>query len=253
MPNELALQPVLNVFACRTSLFGLGDDLGDFIIRELPKAKVKERSILCVTSKIMSLAERAVISRSEISKAELVRKEADIFVSENDYGTGLTIKQGLLIAAAGIDESNSRDDAYILYPRNPYASTQQLHVRLSSHYGLKELGIIITDSHTQPLRRGVTGIGIAHWGFNAVQTRVGTRDLFGRELKMTFINALDALAVAAVFVMGEGDESSPLALIEGAKVQFKSGTSTPDEVQIRWEEDLYRPLFSRWIEKSPLK
>jgi dihydrofolate synthase / folylpolyglutamate synthase len=118
---------------------------------------------------------------------------------------------------------------------------------------LKELGIIITDSHTQPLRRGVTGIGIAHWGFNAVQTRVGTRDLFGRELKMTFINALDALAVAAVFVMGEGDESSPLALIEGAKVQFKSGTSTPDEVQIRWEEDLYRPLFSRWIEKSPLK
>jgi len=249
MSKYVPLASSFNVSACRTSLFGLGEDLASFIIRELPKAKVKERSILCVTSKIMSLAERAVISTSEISKAELVRKEADIFVSENDYGTGLTIKHGLLIAASGIDESNSKDGAYILYPRDPYASTQKLHARLISHYGLKEFGIILTDSHTQPLRRGVTGIGLAHWGFNAVQKRVGTRDLYGRELKMTYINALDALAVAAVFVMGEGDESSPLALVEGAKVQFNSGRCTPDEVQIRWEEDLYRPLFSNLLQK----
>jgi coenzyme F420-0:L-glutamate ligase len=250
MPKHAAVPSSFHVSACRTSLFALGDDLASFITNELPKSKVKERSILCVTSKIMSLAERTVISTSEISKADLVRKEADIFVAENDYGTGgLTIKNGLLIAAAGIDESNSKDGAYILYPRDPYGSAQKLHAHLISHYGLKELGIIITDSHTQPLRRGVTGIGLAHWGFNAVQKRVGTHDLYGRELKMTYINALDALAVAAVFVMGEGDESSPLALIEGAKVQFNSGRSTADEVQIRWEEDLYRPLFSNLLQK----
>jgi F420-0:gamma-glutamyl ligase len=243
----------LQIFACRTSLFQKGEDLAEFIIRELPKAnigaKIQERSILCVTSKIVSLAEGMIVPRSEISKPDLVKKEADIYIAGSDYGTGLTIKHGLLVAAAGIDESNSKDDAYILYPLDPYASVGKLHARLSAHYGVKDLGIILTDSHTQPLRRGVTGIGLAHWGFRAVQKKVGSKDLFGRELKMTYVNALDALSVASVLTMGEGDESTPLAVIDGAQVEFTSEACSADEIQIRWQDDIYRPLFSHLLQK----
>ena len=79
------------------------------------------------------------------------------------------------------------------------------------HFGWKNFGVLITDSHTTPLRRGVTGIALSYWGFSGVQNKVGTPDLFGRTLKMTHVNLADAFAAAAVLVMGESNESTPVA------------------------------------------
>src|SRR6266508_2193439 len=69
----------------------------------------------------------------------------------------------------------------------------------------------ITDSKTAPLRVGVTGVTLAYSGFQALNDYVGTKDLFGRAWRMIKVNVVDALATAAVLVMGEGSEQTPLA------------------------------------------
>ena len=150
----------------------------------------------------------------------------------------------MLLPSAGIDQSNSPTGDYLLFPKYPYQSLKTLWQALKTNWSLKNLGLIMTDSHTTPLRRGVTGVGIAHFGFQAVLDQKGTNDLYGRELKVTTINHVDALAAAAVWVMGEGKEQCPLAIIKGAMLNWKGDSSSKD-IRISPEEDLYRPLFQK--------
>jgi F420-0:gamma-glutamyl ligase len=227
----------------RTEIFAAGDGLEDFVFRSIPKDLVREGMILAITSKIISLAEGAVVPRAGISKGDLIRREADAFLGETLFGVCLTIKHGILIPSAGIDESNSATGDYILFPKDPYASARKLHEGLSRRWDLKQWGIVVTDSHTQPLRKGVTGIGLAHWGFKATRDLIGSPDLFGREAKMTHVNVLDAVAGAAVYRMGEIAERCPLALVYGSRAEFTQSSSAK-EIQISLEEDLYGALIS---------
>lgn len=228
--------------AIQTRLFRRGENLADFVVHSVPKEDVRERLVLAVTSKIVSLAENRFVPKDTIEKKDLVRREADIFLGEVAHGCLLTIKHGHLLVGAGIDESNSEVPGYILYPENPYQSARALWQRLREAWRVKELGIILTDSRTFPLRRGVTGVCLSHAGFQAVKNMVGTKDLFGRELRMTQINYADGLAAAAVLGMGEGAESRPLALLTDTGVEFAED-SGPSDVQMGYQEDLYLPLL----------
>jgi uncharacterized integral membrane protein (TIGR00697 family) len=233
----------------RTEVFSAGQDLVDFVVRSVPKERVREGMILAITSKIVSLAEGELVTRAAVEKGALIRREADTFLGETLYGVALTIKHGILIPSAGIDESNSADGSFILFPKDPYASARRLHAALRERWDVKDLGILITDSHTQPLRKGVTGIGLSHWGFRATRNLVGTADLFGREMKMTHVNVLDALAVAAVYAMGEVAERRPLAIVYGSGAEFTETTARA-EIEIPVEEDLYGHLLFKASEKS---
>ena len=160
------------------------------------------------------------------------------------HGVSLTIKHGLLIPSAGIDESNSENGDYILYPKDPFASARRLCQAIKEKLKLKNFGIILTDSHTHPLRRGVTGIALAYDGFFPWKNLIGEPDLYGRKMKMTSVNVVDSLAVAAVFVMGEAAEQQPLALIETNDVVFTDKAPQPEDIRIPLEEDLYGPLIA---------
>ncbi len=232
----------LEAWAVRTRLFKVGDELAPFVIDALGSRHLVDGDVLAVTSKIVSLAERALTPRTE-PKLDVVMREADQYLGEGGFGVHLTVKHGLLLPSAGIDESNAEGDFYILLPQDPFASAKALWNALRLHYKIHHLGILITDSHTQPLRRGVTGISLAHWGFGATQDLVGKTDLYGRPFRMTSVNAADALSATAVFLMGEGTEPCPLAVLRGARLEFRPETD-PNEVRIPLEEDLYRPLFS---------
>lgn len=96
----------------------------------------------------------------------------------------------------------------------------------------------MTDSHTTPLRRGVTGISLAHLGFRGLQSAIGKPDLFGREMKMTTINFADGLAAAATLVMGEANEARPLEVIESEGIEFTSETDC-NELKMPVQDDLY--------------
>ncbi len=236
----------LSVTPIKTSIYRQ-ENLADFIVKSIPQDLIKEEMILAITSKIVSLAENRLVPQNQISKENLVKQEADIFFGEIGYGCFLTVKDGLLIPSAGIDESNSETGSYILYPENPAQSAQELWKALKEKWQLQKLGIILTDSHTTPLRRGVTGISLSSWGFKPIRKLVGTKDLFGRELKMTNMNLVDGIATAAVMMMGEGCESTPLAVVTGVEVEFND-LSNLESLSIPLSDDLYGPLLRTYLE-----
>ena len=238
---------MLQVKAIKTDVYSLGDNFSDFLIKNITGV-LKEKQILAVTSKVVSLAEGRLVAAKDCDKLQLIKRESEIYLGEANYDCHLTIKEGMLIPSAGIDESNSEQGDYILYPELPFVSARQIHETISKSLGLKEFGVLLTDSHTVPLRRGVMGAALAYHGFSGVTDQRGQKDLFGRELKMTQINVADSLAVAATLLMGEGSECCPLAVLE-APVEF-SEKHQENDIKISWQDDIYRPLLQNHCQFS---
>ena len=209
---------------------------------------LEENSILAITSKIVSICENRVFSKSLISKEDLIKQEADVIINglDNPYGICLTIKNNILIPSAGVDESNS-NECYIAYPTNVFKSAEEVWLFFTKKYNISNFGVLITDSHTTPLRRGVTGIALGWCGFEPIYSYIGKKDIFGKTIKVTNVNIPDALAAATVFEMGEGNEQTPIAIIQNAKrVTFCQTSNIQEEYQklsIPIQEDIYYPLL----------
>lgn len=242
----------MHVQAIKTHLIQPGELLENILDYHL--LSISEQTILVITSKIISICQGRILPKTSISKETLIKQEADSVAQtrENPYGIYLTIKNNILIPSAGIDESNG-DDVYILYPKDVQNTAITLWNYVRQKHSIEHLGIIITDSHTTPLRRGVTGIALGWCGFEPLYSYMGKSDLYNRSLRVTHINLLDALATSAVFVMGEGNEQTPLAIISDApKISFLTRPPTSAEEQsilIPIEEDLYAPLLvgASWL------
>ena len=217
----------------------------------------QEKSILAITSKIVSLCEGRVIKKGTSDKKTLIEKEADYFLPgwKNQYGITLTIKNNILIPSAGIDESNAAG-YYVLWPKNSQKTANEIRKHICSRFKIKNAGVIITDSTTAPLRFGTTGIAIAHSGFSATNSYIGKPDLFGRKLRVTKADIADALATSAVVVMGEGSEQTPLAIIRDIPfVVFQERDPTKKELQSRRisiKKDVYASLLTavKWKTKK---
>lgn len=210
---------------------------------------LSERSIVAITSKIISVIEGRYVYKKNTDIYQLIKQEADQILKTdlNLYNIYLTIKDGLLIPSAGIDESNV-DDVYVLYPYDVWQTAEKIWQYLREKHKIKELGVIITDSHTTIMRRGVTGIALSWCGFNPLYSYIGKLDLCNKPLRVTQINILDSLAVSTVFVMGEGNEQTPMAMITDAPhMTFLDRPPTKkerDSILIKPEEDLYGPLLA---------
>jgi len=227
----------MKVKALRTRIFKEGEILEKFILEYLPK--LADGSILVVTSKIVALSE----NRTDLAKnKDKVIKRESQWVIPTKY-IPLTIKDGMLMAAAGIDESNAQGKL-VLLPKDSFAAAAKLHKVLLKKYKIKNLGILITDSRVLPLRAGVVGVALGYTGFKGVKDYRGQADIFGRVLKMTKVDMADSLATAAVLLMGEGNEQKPLAVIEDVPVEFSNKVNRK-ELVIPLEDDLYAPLFGR--------
>lgn len=209
---------------------------------------LEERSVLAVTSKIVSITQGRLAKASGTDKHALIRSEADYYLppGESRYDVTLTITHQLITPNAGIDESNGNGD-YVLWPLDPQGTANTLRAYLRQRFALQEVGVILTDSTTTPLCWGVIGTVIAHSGFLAVTSFVGQPDIFGRPLQMTKVNVANGLAAAAVLVMGEANEQTPLAVLsELPFVQFEANDPTEAELsglRIAPKDDLYAPLL----------
>jgi len=238
----------LKVKTIKTGKIVAGDKLFEIFDQFLPV--IRDGSILAVTSKIISICEERICKvEDEAMKEEAVKKEADLYLDEkNPYGFYLTINEGILIPNAGIDESNGNGNL-ILWPKNPWKSAKEIRNYLASRFKIKNVGVIITDSKTTPLRWGTTGIALAFAGFAGLRDYIGQPDIFGRKLQSTKANIADGLAAAAVVEMGEGAEQTPLALITGMQnFNFISSSPSINEIrsfQIAVGDDLYGPLLEK--------
>lgn len=219
----------------------------DFLDTYLPP-KLRERTIVAITSKVVSLCEGRLVPPSEASKEELVKREAQRYLAgRHPHGFTFTVTNNTLVPSAGIDESNA-GGGYLLWPADPQATANSVREHLRARFGLKRAGVLITDSTCSPLRRGTAGICLAHSGFRAVNNYVGKPDLFGRRFKVSQANVAGGLAAAAVLVMGEGSERTPICVIQGTPlVRFQGRNPTEaelEEIRITPEEDLFSPFLA---------
>lgn len=228
----------------KTRIFREGENLVNFVASYFDK--LPERSVVIVTSKIVALSERrTAIIQDEKTKEKIIKAESDWAIKTEQVW--LTIKDGMVMASAGIDESNA-NGKIILLPKDSFKSAKLLRQKLKEKFQIKELGVLITDSRTMPLRAGITGVGLGYAGFKGIRDYRGQADIFGRKLKFSRTDVVDSLAAAAVLEMGEGQEMQPLALITGASIEFCSRTSS-QELTINPRDDMYRPLFAKLPKK----
>ncbi|MDQ3008675.1 MAG: coenzyme F420-0:L-glutamate ligase [bacterium] len=240
----------MKVAAYKTKLVTPQDSITGVIKESI--TSLPERSIVVIASKIFSTCEDRFVAKTAQDRAQkhaLVRQEAEQYLDPHSskYDLMLTIKRNRLAVNAGIDESNANDQ-FLLWPADPQASLNAVWRFLRQQYGVREVGVTMSDSATFPLNWGVIGVAIAHCGFNPLKSYIGKPDLFGRPMKMEQVNIMQAVTVAAVLEMGEGNERQPLAVVEDvAGVEFHDHPPTREELQelrIALEDDVYAPVLS---------
>ena len=233
-----ALLRNMHITPYRTAIFQLNEDLPNFIGRHI--SQVAEKDIVVVSSKLFCLWKGCAVKYENASqKIDLIRRESESVLPTKL--AWLTIKNGMIMTNGGVDESNA--NGYLLWlPPDLYGCAAQLRQALCKHYGVKQLGVLVTDSMILPLRSGVIGAAVAYSGFKGVRDERGKKDIFGKPLQTTLVNLADGLAAAAAVTMGERDEQTPLAVITGAKVDFTDHTN-PSELKYPPEQDLYAPLL----------
>jgi putative folate metabolism gamma-glutamate ligase len=233
------------------------DSLFSLLRESFSGVKLKDKSIVVITSKIVSIWQGRCVKIGEVQdKDDLIKKEADFYIERKEVphkSAMLTIKNNVLIPTAGIDESNG-NGYFILWPENPFAAAKKIYKFIKKEYRLNKCGVIISDSHCIPCRLGTVGISIAYYGFYPLKDYRGKKDIFGREMKISRANIADALAAAAVITMGEGSEQTPVAIIEDVDfVKFKEFDPTIfTPLGVDRKDDIYSPLFraTKWKKRK---
>jgi dihydrofolate synthase / folylpolyglutamate synthase len=222
------------------------DDLFSAIkaaVRSIP-----ENSVLAVASKVVAIWQGRCVDKTGADKTALVESEADLYLPREFSPGGFVIhaiKNNLLAPTAGIDAGNG-DGYYILWPKHPHEAAKKICLWAKKNYRTKNLGVVITDSHSTPMRRGTVGISLGYYGFSPMKDYRGQKDIFGRKLLITQANVADALAAAGVFAMGEGKEMTPIAVISNLPDAIFSkyrSAKRYSSLEVPMNEDLYGPFL----------
>ncbi len=150
--------------------------------------------------------------------AELVLHEAEIVYGGVEKAI-LTLKNGILIPNAGIDNKNAPHDYVILWPNNSQEAAEKIRTEVKRRSG-KQIGVLIVDSGLVPLRIGTIGLALATAGFKPIRDHRGEHDLYGKPMVITRHAVADDLASAAHLLMHEAAERTPVVLIKDAPVDF---------------------------------
>lgn len=242
----------MKVTAIKTPVVAVGDDWQEVLKTSLPSS-LPEKSVIAITSKILGLAQKRVVAAQKgqetAQKHQLAQQEADWYLDQHlsRYGIMITIKNDTLISSAGIDASNT-GGWLVLWPEDVQKLTNQIWRWLRTTYQLRQVGVIITDSHCFPLRWGVIGTSLAYCGFRGLNSKIGQKDLFGYQFAVTRVNVAEALAATAVFEMGETNEQTPVALItEIRDITFQARVPNQTELQgmkIDRRDDVFAPILT---------
>ncbi|WP_256106522.1 coenzyme F420-0:L-glutamate ligase [Streptomyces sp. ODS05-4] len=213
-----------------------GDDLAKLIAATEPG--LADGDVLLVTSKIVSKAEGRIVQaadREAAIDAETVRvvaRRGALRIVEN--------RQGLVMAAAGVDASNTPAGTVLLLPEDPDASARALRTGLRDALGV-DVGVVVTDTSGRPWRSGLTDIAIGAAGVRVLDDLRGGADAHGNPLSATVVAAADELAAAGDLVKGKA-AGLPVAVVRGLPhlVQAGDGDGGARELVRGAADDMFR-------------
>lgn len=199
-----------------------GDNLVDVIAAALAADSDDVKSgglvdgdILTVTSKIVSKAEGRTVHAADREQA--ITDETVRIVASREHANGVTRivenRLGLVMAAAGVDSSNTPDGIVLLLPLDPDATARQLCAGLRERFGVR-VGIVVTDTVGRPWRKGQADIAIGAAGIRVLDDLRGTIDASGRPLAVSVTAVGDEIAAATDLVKGKAG-GLPVAVVRG--------------------------------------
>ncbi|MFB6810985.1 coenzyme F420-0:L-glutamate ligase [Streptomyces sp. NPDC056387] len=210
-----------------------GDDLARLIAAAGPG--LRDGDVLLVTSKIVSKAEGRIVraeSREEAIDAETVRvvaRRGPLRVVEN--------RQGLVMAAAGVDASNTEPGTVLLLPEDSDASAAAIRAGLRDLLSV-DVGVIVTDTFGRPWRSGLTDVAIGSAGVRVLDDLRGGTDAHGNPLSATIVATADELAAAGDLVKGKA-AGLPVAVVRGLGHLLGGGSTAADLVRPA-ADDMFR-------------
>ena len=186
-----------------------GDDVAKVIAAAEPG--LRDGDVLLVTSKIVSKAEGrivAAVDREAAIDAETVRvvaRRGPLRIVEN--------RQGIVMAAAGVDASNTPAGTVLLLPEDPDASARAIREGLRDALGV-DVAVVVTDTFGRPWRSGLTDVAIGAAGVRVLDDLRGGTDTHGNPLSATVVATADELAAAGDLVKGKA-AGRPVAVVRG--------------------------------------
>jgi coenzyme F420-0:L-glutamate ligase/coenzyme F420-1:gamma-L-glutamate ligase len=208
-----------------------------------------------VTSKIVSKAEGRIVDLRTVEPSDRARELAaatekepelvELILQESTEVVravpGVMLvrhRLGFVSANGAIDRSNAdgTEHTALLMPIDPDASAARIHAGLRARFG-DGIGVLVTDTHGRPFRRGNIGVAVGIAGFGGILDLVGTHDLFGRELRATVVPIADEIAAAAALVSGETSEGLPIVLVRG--LALRAGDAGSADLLFPRDRDLF--------------
>ena len=253
----------MQVIPIKTRIITPEDNIIDVILKGLEDAglELEDNDILAIAETPLGTTEGRIVDLTEVEpskeaqglagKYEMLPEVAELVVQEADEILGgiphvvLTIKNNTLMSNAGVDKSNVPPGHASLLPIDSRASAERLRSEIKRRLD-KTVGVLVIDSRTQPLRLGNIGMALGVAGFYPVADDRGRKDLFGNEMRITRRAIADNLASACTAVMGESDESIPVAIIRNAPVEYADQSFNSAEMWISPSECMYMAIFDEW-------
>jgi coenzyme F420-0:L-glutamate ligase / coenzyme F420-1:gamma-L-glutamate ligase len=172
--------------------------------------RLRDGDVVVVTSKIVSKAEGRV---TRVDRQRAIDAEAVRLVASRGQTRIVETRQGLVLAAAGVDSSNTAPGTVVLLPEDPDSSARRLRKALAGRLGVS-VGVIITDTMGRPWRTGQTDAAIGAAGVAPLRDHRGEPDTFGNLLEVTMAAVADEIAAAADLVKGK-TRQVPVAIVSG--------------------------------------
>ena len=218
-----------------------GDDLRRVVGDALDGEGLRDGDVVVVTSKIVSKAEGRVVAA--VDREQAITDETIRVVATRAHAGGVQriveTRLGLVMAAAGVDASNTPDGTVLLLPIDPDASARRLRAALTARFGVR-LAVVVTDTAGRAWREGLTDIAIGVAGLRALDDLRGRHDSHGRLLTATVTALADEVAATSDLVRGKS-EGRPVAVLRGLRAWVTDEDGPGARVLVRAPEaDMFR-------------
>lgn len=201
---------------------------------------IRDGDIVVITSKIVAKAEDRV--RQADDREQWIDAESVRVVASKQTPRGLMrivqTKHGFVMAAAGVDASETEAGTVVLLPEEPDHSASLLRQMILNKFGLTQLGVIISDTFGRPWREGVIDQAIGASGVQVLADLRGTVDRYGNPLNATVTALADQIASATELAGGK-TAASPVFVVRGLAHLTDETDATAADLVRTAEEDLF--------------
>lgn len=198
--------------------------------------------VLVVASKAVAKAEGRTAPAAERDRV-VAAETAEVLAEVPGGGKIVRNRHGVVLAAAGVDDSNVAPGTLVLWPDDPDAAAAALRRGLETATGVAPLAVVVTDTLGRAWRNGQTDTAIGVSGLVPLldaAADTAAADRYGNPLRVTAPAIADEVAGAADLVRGKST-GLPVAVVRGLAglVHPGDGPGAADLVR-PVEQDLFR-------------